>query len=133
MAGWPPLESLVLRLLIVGSGVAAWFVTQRWIGKRRLDDGEISDRLHQLTAAGNTWLHAHPRVADACLIVSSLAIDALSLFVLGYALVGRSFAPFWGLLTLFVLRQAGQATVALPPPPGIIWRHPGFPSLGHRG
>ena len=36
---------------------------------------------------------------------------------------------FWGLLCLFVLRQLSQALVALPPPPGIIWRHPGFPSL----
>lgn len=28
-----------------------------------------------------------------------------------------------------MLRQLSQAAVALPPPPGIIWRDPGFPSL----
>jgi membrane-associated phospholipid phosphatase len=42
---------------------------------------------------------------------------------------GPSFSPFWGLLCLFALRQLSQALVALPPPSGIIWRHPGFPSL----
>ena len=45
------------------------------------------------------------------------------------ALFGPDFAPFWGLLGLFAARQACQALVALPAPPGIIWRPPGFPSI----
>jgi hypothetical protein len=30
---------------------------------------------------------------------------------------------------IFALRQAMQASTALPPPEGMIWRYPGFPSL----
>jgi membrane-associated phospholipid phosphatase len=30
---------------------------------------------------------------------------------------------------LFALRQLCQGLCALAPPPGMIWRHPGFPSL----
>ena len=46
-----------------------------------------------------------------------------------YSVIGPSFAPFWGLFGLFALRQLSQVACALPPPPGIIWRHPGVPSL----
>ena len=42
---------------------------------------------------------------------------------------GGSFAPFIALLILFGLRQLSQAICTLPPPPGMIWRHPGCPSL----
>src|SRR5262249_22314921 len=34
-----------------------------------------------------------------------------------------------GLIILFGLRQICQALTALPPPRGMIWRHPGFPTL----
>jgi len=74
-------------------------------------------------------LHRHPRAADRLLVASSLGVDVVTLFVLGYAVLGPDFSPFWGLLCLFVLRQASQAAVRLPAPPGIIWRDPGFPSL----
>lgn len=129
MPDLPSLETLGLRLLGIVAGLVAWFVTQRLIGERRLPDGGIYDHLHSLSAGANAWLHAHRRAADALLIGSSLGVDAVTLFVLGYAIVGPSFGPFWGLLCLFALRQLSQAVVALPAPPGIIWRHPGFPSL----
>jgi membrane-associated phospholipid phosphatase len=70
-----------------------------------------------------------PAGGERVLVASSLCVDAVTLFVLGLAVFGPSFLPFWGLLALFMLRQVSQATVALPPPPGIIWRDPGFPSL----
>lgn len=126
----PSLEVIGLRVLAIVSGLVAWFVSQRLIGERQLDArGGIYDHLHQLTAGANAWLHAHRRAANALLIGSSLGVDAVTLFVLGYAVLGPSFAPFWGLLCLFVLRQLSQAVVALPAPPGMIWRHPGVPSL----
>lgn len=125
----PPLATIALRLLGIAAGLVAWFVTQRLIGQRPLAEQTIGDSLHQLTAGANAWLHGHPRAANVMLIGSSLAVDAVTLFVLAYAVLGPSFAPFWGLLCLFVLRQLCQAAVALPAPPGIIWRHPGFPSL----
>jgi hypothetical protein len=125
----PAWDTIGLRLLGIACGLVAWFVTQRMIGQRHLEGGGIYDHLHRLTAAGNAWLHVHPAAARAALIASSLGVDAVSLFVLGYAVVGPSFSPFWGLLCLFGLRQASQAVVALPAPSGIIWRDPGFPSL----
>lgn len=126
---FPPLETVGLRLLAIAGALLAWFLTQRLIGARPLQDGRIQDQLHVLSADANRWLHDHPRAADRLLIASSLAVDGVTLFVLGYGLLGPSFAPFWGLLALFAARQACQAVVALPAPPGIIWRDPGFPSL----
>ncbi|QKS30863.1 MAG: hypothetical protein HT579_19235 [Candidatus Accumulibacter similis] len=125
----PAWDVVAWRLLAVAGGLVGWFVTQRLIGERRLADGVMYDQLHRMTARGNAWLHEHPGAARAVLIGSSLAIDVVTLFVLGYALLGPSFSPFLGLLGLFALRQLSQVLVALPPPAGIIWRHPGFPSL----
>lgn len=129
LPGFPDLQTIALRLLAVGVALVAWFVTQRMIAARSLVDGAIYDHMHVVTASWNAWLHRHPKVADAVLVASSLGIDLLSLCVLVLAVLGPSFAPFWGLLGLFFLRQASQAAVALPAPEGVIWRHPGFPSL----
>lgn len=125
----PSWETIGLRLLAIGAGLVVWFVTQRMIGARTLADGAMYDHLHVVTAGWNRWLHDRPRAAHAVLIASSLGVDAVTLFVLALAVFGPSFQPFWGLLALFMLRQLSQAAVALPPPPGIIWRDPGFPSL----
>jgi hypothetical protein len=125
----PSYETLGLRVLAIGGGLAVWFATQRWIGARVLPKGELYDHVHVVTAGWNEWLHAHPRAANAVLIASSLGVDAVTLYVLALAVFGPSFMPFWGLLALFMLRQLSQAAVALSPPPGIIWRSPGVPSL----
>jgi len=45
------------------------------------------------------------------------------------AIFGPSFAPFLAILIVFGLRQICQGLCTLPPPPGIIWRDPGFPAL----
>jgi hypothetical protein len=125
----PSWETIGLRVLAIGAGLVVWFVTQRMIGARTIPDGAIYDHLHVMTAGWNRWLHEHPRAANAVLIASSLGIDAVTLFVLARAVFGPSFLPFWGLFTLFMLRQLSQFAVALPPPPGVIWRSPGFPTL----
>lgn len=129
MADLPSWEAIAWRLAAIAGGLVAWFCTQRLIGERHLNGDGIYDHLHRLTAGSNAWLHEHPSAARTALIVSSLGVDAVTLFVLVYAVFGPSFSPFWGLLCLFALRQLSQALVALPPPSGIIWRHPGFPSL----
>jgi len=126
LPSWP---TLGLRLLLIAGALAAWFGTQRLIGRRCAPQESMDDALHRLTAPANAWLHRHPRAADALLVGSSLWIDVVTLFVLARALLGPDFTPFWGLLGLFAARQACQALVALPAPPGIIWRPPGFPSL----
>ena len=126
LPGW---DTIGLRLLGIACGLVAWFVTQRMIGQRHLEGGGIYDHLHRLTAAGNAWLHVHAGAAEAFLVACALGVAAVGQLVLGDAVVGPSFGPFWGLLCLFGLRQASQAVVALPAPSGIIWRDPGFPSL----
>jgi len=125
----PPLETIGLRVLAIVAGLVVWFITQKMIGARTVAPGETYDHLHVVTAGWNRWLHEHPRAANAVLIASSLCVDAVTLFVLVRAVLGPSFTAFWGLLALFIMRQLSQAAVALPPPPGIIWRAPGFPSL----
>ena len=43
--------------------------------------------------------------------------------------VAGSLRPFLALLMLFTLRQICQGLSPLPAPTGMIWHHPGFPSL----
>lgn len=129
MESLPDLQTVALRLGLIGVALVAWFATQRMIGERRLAEGVVYDHLHVMTGRWNQWLNRSPRAANAILIASSLCVDLVTLFVLIYAVFGPSFKPFLGLLALFVLRQLAQATSALPVPKGIIWRDPGCPSL----
>jgi PAP2 superfamily C-terminal len=128
-----------IRALIVLLGLAAWYGTQYLIGaKRPLPADEAAkagslltegDLLLHLTARINRYLNQQHRVANVLLIGSSTIIDFLGVFVIGWSIVGPSLGPFLGLIILFGLRQICQALTALPPPAGMIWRHPGWPSL----
>lgn len=118
------------RLLTLAFGLTAWFVSQSLIAARGMRDaGAIGDAVHDWTASWHDWLRDHPAGANALLIASSAGIDALGLFLLGSAVFGPTLRPGIGLLVLFVFRQVAQLTTALPTPPGMIWRRPGFPSL----
>lgn len=117
------------RAALIVLGLAGWFWSQRLIGQRAWPVGGIGDGIHQWTERQNRWLRAKPGAANALLIATSALIDALGLYLLASAVFGPSFRPFLGLLLLFVLRQTCQGLCALPPPEGMIWRHPGFPSL----
>jgi hypothetical protein len=125
----PEFQTIALRVLLIAGSLFLWFLTQKMIGARRLEDGAVYDHLHVMTARWNRWLNQNTRPANAILVASSFCVDAVTLFVLFYAVLGPTFAPFWGLFGLFALRQLSQACVALPVPPGIIWRDPGVPSL----
>jgi hypothetical protein len=63
------------------------------------------------------------------LIVSSVFIDILGLFLIFASILGPNMQPLAALILLFLMRQFCQLFCSLPPPPGMIWRHPGFPSL----
>jgi hypothetical protein len=118
------------RVALVAAALGAWFITQALIGSRApLAEGTIGDLVHDLTAPVNRWLHAHPKAADRLLIGSSFGIDVFGLTLIGAGLLGDTQRPFMALLLLFFFRQVCQACCALPAPPGIIWRHPGAPTL----
>jgi hypothetical protein len=118
-----------LRAGIIALALAGWFLSQSLIGSRGPGKGGIGDALHELSAPLHRYFSAHPRCANAVLIVSSALIDALGTFLIVASVFGPSIRPFTGLLILFVMRQACQSLCALPAPPGMIWRNPGFPSL----
>src|SRR5687768_12006518 len=124
-----PVARVLLRSLTIAMGLGAWFVSQSLIAARGLPEGAIGDAVHDWTAPLNRWLEGRPAAADALLIASSACIDLFGIFLIGSALFGPSLRPGIGLLLLFVLRQVSQLTCALPAPPGMIWRHPGIPSL----
>ena len=120
---------LLLRLFLIAFGLAAWFLTQSLISQRPLPESGVGDAVHQWTAPLHDALLAHPKAADALLIVSSALIDAVGVWLLLSALFGRTIRPFLGLLMLFALRQVCQALCALPAPPEMIWHATGVPTL----
>jgi hypothetical protein len=120
-AGW--------RLVVIAVALGIWFWTQRAIGRKAGTTVGIGDGIHDLTAKWHAYFAGHERAADRALIVSSLCIDVFGLFLIAAAVVGPSFAPFLGVLIVFSLRQICQTICPLPPPPGIIWRDPGFPTV----
>jgi hypothetical protein len=122
-------RGLLLRLLITFAAMAVWFWTQSLLGARTSPTAPIGDGLHNLTAPLNAYFQGAPRAANALLIVSSAWIDAIAVFLLGSWIFAGRLRPFLGLGILLVTRQVMQALVSLPPPPGMIWHDPGFPSL----
>ncbi len=126
-----------LRLLVVAVGLGLWFLTQGLLGARVLPEGQeaasrllsAGDGLFAVTAGPHHFLQEHPRVADALLIGSSMGIDLIAIFLVSLSIFGSSFRSFVGLILLFSLRQICQGISPLPPPTGMIWHDPGFPSL----
>jgi membrane-associated phospholipid phosphatase len=113
----------------VALALVAWFWSQALIASRGLHSDAIHDVIHDLSAPLHRYLVATPRAARTLLIVSSVAIDIFGVFLIAAGVFGPSLRPVVALLILFALRQVCQALCALPTPPGMIWRHPGFPSL----
>jgi len=126
---FPPARTLAARVVLTALALVVWFWTQSLIGAKALPASGLGDGLHLLLAPLNEALHAHLQFADGLLIVSSAFIDLLAIFLLGAWIFGKSVRPFLGLVLVLGLRQVFQALVALPPPPGMLWHYPGFPSL----
>jgi hypothetical protein len=118
-----------LRGGVVFFGLAGWFASQSLVGGRSVRAGFIGDAGHELTAPLHYFLATHPRAANMLLMVSSAVIDVLGLFVIFASVFGPNMKPLGALIILFLMRQICQAFCALPVPPGMIWRNPGFPSL----
>jgi len=122
-------RSLLLRVVLTAAALVVWFWTQSLIGARVVPQSGIADQVHTVTAAANHYLDAHAEAARALLIVSSAIIDLLGIFLLSMWVFRGEIRPFLALVIVLGLRQIMQACVALPTPPGAIWRYPGFPSL----
>ena len=126
---FPPARTLAGRIVITAVALVVWFWTQSLIGAKSMPASGLGDGLHTLLAPLTEALHAHPQFTDGLLIVSSAFIDLLAIFLLGAWIFGKSVRPFLGLVLVLGLRQAFQGLVALPPPSGMLWHYPGFPSL----
>lgn len=119
---------VLARIVLAVAALGLWFWTQSLIGGRAPSHG-IDDALQNLFSGVNLYFGQHATAANVLLIVSSALIDLLGLFLIAeWVFVGRS-RGFLGLVLLLALRQVMQALCALPPPPNMIWRYPGFPSL----
>jgi hypothetical protein len=114
---------------VVAGALVLWFWTQALIARKTAPRGLIGDFVHDLTERWHGYLTANARAANATLIASSVFIDIFGLSLIGASIFGATFAPFVAMLIVFGLRQLCQGFCTLPPPPGIIWRHPGFPAL----
>jgi membrane-associated phospholipid phosphatase len=123
---WP---TIGLRAGVVAGALVVWFWTQRLIARKAAAKDGLGDVVHDLTANWHRYFSTNARAANAALIISSLFIDLTGLSLIGAAIFGPTFAPFLAILIVFALRQICQGLCTLPPPPGIIWRNPGFPAL----
>jgi hypothetical protein len=117
-------------------GLAGWHWTQvlvsrrsRIVGASVCPDNAVGDAVLAMLAGPHRYLATHPAAANVLLIGTSAVIDVLGVFLLGVSVFGATIRPFLALLLTFALRQLCQAACALPAPPGMIWRYPGFPSL----
>lgn len=122
--------TIAIKLLLAVGAIGLWWLSQKLIGAKAADPrGRIGDLVHEWTEPWYLVLKRSPRLADSLLISSSLVIDALGLFLILSAIFGGTIRPLLGLLMLFTLRQVNQLVTTLPPPEGMIWRNPGFPSI----
>jgi hypothetical protein len=123
------MNPVVLRLVVIAVALVIWFWTQKLIARKSAGMEGIGDWFHQLSAGWHGYLANNNRVANGALATSSFFIDVLGVSMIAIAVFGPSFAPFVGIMIVFILRQVCQLCCTLPPPPGIIWRDPGMPTL----
>jgi hypothetical protein len=119
---------ILLRVLVIVVALVIWFWTQKLIARKAPEPDGMGDAVHRWTAGWHNYFLTHDKAANRALALSSLGIDVLGLSLIGAAIFGPSFAPFLAILIVFSLRQICQLCCTLPPPPGMIWRDPGYPT-----
>ena len=130
VAGLSWLWAVRLAAIVLGLGI--WYVSQAWLARRVVvtpSAGELGDTVHHWTRRMHRGLQERPRLTNGLLAGSSLAIDLLGIWLLASAVFGPSFGPGLGMILIFALRQVVQFLCPLPPPRGMLWRDPGFPTL----
>jgi membrane-associated phospholipid phosphatase len=126
LLNWP---AVGLRSGVIVGALVIWYWTQSLIARKVAASEGIGDVVHDLTARWHRYFAENPRAANTALVISSLFIDLIGLSLIAAAVFGPTFAPFLAVLVVFAFRQICQGLCTLPPPPGIIWRNPGFPAL----
>jgi hypothetical protein len=117
------------QTLAVGGAYGAWLLSQHLLEKTRGTVEGFTDHTHTLLAGVNVWLNAHPTLANVILAVSSFEVDLAAVSLVVFFFVRRESRPLLSLWLILVIRQLCQASVSIPPPDGMIWRYPGFPTL----
>ena len=123
------MNPILSRLAVIAGALGIWFWTQRMIGAKSVETAGIGDGLHRFTARWHQYFFNHPKPANFALALSSFCIDIFGLSLIALAVFGPSFKPFIAVMIVFILRQLCQMCSTLPPPPGMIWRDPGVPTL----
>jgi hypothetical protein len=118
-----------LQVLAVAGAYAAWLISQHLLEKSRGVVTGFTDHSHELLAGVNSYLNAHPPLADLILAVSSLEVDLAAASMVAFFFIRRESRPLLALWLILIMRQLCQASVSMPPPDGMIWRYPGFPTI----
>jgi hypothetical protein len=124
-----PWSVRALQAAAVAAAYGAWLLSQHVLEKSRGVVTGFTDHSHQLLAGANAYLHAHPGLADVILAVSSLEVDLAAIGMVAFFFARRESRPLLALWLILIMRQLCQAAVSMPPPDGMIWRYPGFPTI----
>lgn len=122
------MNPILIRVSVIAGALVVWFWTQKLIARKSGGLSGIGDGMHLLTDTWHRYFATNESSANRALVVSSFFIDVLGISLIAISIFGGSFVPFIGIIIVFSLRQISQLCCTLPPPPGIIWRNPGFPT-----
>ncbi|MEI6175969.1 MAG: phosphatase PAP2-related protein [Verrucomicrobiota bacterium] len=123
------MNPIFIRLIIIAVALVIWFQTQKLIARKSGGMDGVGDWIHQLTAPWHRYFAENGKAANVALASSSFLIDVLGISLIAISVFGPDFTPFIAIMIVFILRQICQLCCTLPPPPGIIWRNPGVPTV----
>ena len=123
------LRVIVPQLALLATCYAAWIGTQHLLEAMRVHSATLTDHTHILLAPVNVWLNEHTRIANVVLALSSFEVDLSGVMMAFFFFRRRESRPILSLFLLLIMRQLCQAAISLPPPSGMIWHYPGFPTL----
>ena len=117
------------QTLAVAAAYGIWLTSQQLLEHSRRPVTGLVDHTHEWLAPINLYLNAHPALANVVLAVSSFEVDLAAVSMVAFFFVRRESRPLLGLWFILIMRQLCQTTASLPPPEGMIWHYPGFPSI----
>jgi hypothetical protein len=125
-------RQLLLRssqTVAVATAYGIWLSSQHLLERTRLPVTGLVDHTHEWLSGINLYLNAHPAVANVVLALSSFEVDLAAVSMVAFFFVRRESRPLLGLWFILIMRQLCQTTASLPPPDGMIWHYPGFPTI----